>query len=198
MLRSLGFRTANTHGTVSHALKTYRLAKSTSLGLPPHRQLQISRRTLPGLNPSFWNCRHTWRRARVNTFRCLVGCSIGDLSTMYYFMTYHPAMHLATSMGLSMTAGITTSILLETTLLHYGKDELGWKAAVRTACGMSLVSMLAMEFTENTVTLGLADGMMGPADAGFWMMTATSMLAGFLAPLPYNYYRLKVYGKACH
>lgn len=135
---------------------------------------------------------------------------------MYYFMTYHPAMHLATSMGLSsecrrhhqwqyianckniVTAGITTSILLETTLLHYGKDELGWKAAVRTACGMSLVSMLAMEFTENTVTLGLADGMMGPADAGFWMMTATSMLAGFLAPLPYNYYRLKVYGKACH
>jgi len=134
----------------------------------------------------------------VNTSRCLVGCSIGDLSTMWYLMAYHPTLDAATSMGLSMTAGITTSILLETTLLHYGKDQLVWKAATRTACGMSLVSMLAMEFTENLVTLGLADGMMNPADTAFWTITATSMLAGFLAPLPYNYFRLKFYGKACH
>jgi hypothetical protein len=52
-------------------------------------------------NLSFWKCRHTWRRAMVNTTRCLIGCSLGDLSTMTYLMTYHPEMNGATSMSLS-------------------------------------------------------------------------------------------------
>jgi hypothetical protein len=89
-----------------------------------------------------------------------------------------------------VTAGITTSILLETTLLRLGKDQLAWIAALRTACGMSLVSMLAMELTENLVT--------SLSDPGFWAVTGLSMLAGFVAPLPYNYWRLKALGKACH
>jgi hypothetical protein len=97
-----------------------------------------------------------------------------------------------------VTAGISTSILLETVLLRLGKDQLAWTAAVRTACGMSLVSMLAMEFTENLVTLGLVDKSMSLADPQFWAVTVVSMLAGFLAPLPYNYWRLKALGKACH
>jgi hypothetical protein len=63
---------------------------------------------------------------------------------------------------------------------------------------MSLVSMLAMEFTENLVTLGLVDKSMSLADPQFWAVTVVSMLAGFLAPLPYNYWRLKALGKACH
>lgn len=170
----------------------------TALGLTYRRQLQTTSRHLPLQSISFWRCRHTWKRALVNTSRCLIGCSLGDLSTMWYLMTYHPSMSTASSMGLSMTAGITTSILLETALLHLGKDRLAWKAAARTACGMSLVSMLAMEFTENLVTLGLSDGSMGLADARFWAVTGVSMLAGFLAPLPYNYWRLKFLGKACH
>jgi hypothetical protein len=98
----------------------------------------------------------------------------------------------------TVTAGITTSILLETALLHHGKDKLEWRAAIRTACGMSLVSMLAMELTENVVTLSFADGTMSLVGTHFWMVTAVSMLAGFLAPLPYNYFRLKFYKKACH
>lgn len=63
---------------------------------------------------------------------------------------------------------------------------------------MSLVSMLAMEFTENMVTLGLVDSSMSLSDPHFWAVTAVSMLAGFVAPLPYNYWRLKALGKACH
>lgn len=97
-----------------------------------------------------------------------------------------------------MTAGITTSILLETALLHHGKDRLPWLGAVRTACGMSLVSMLAMELTENLVTLGLVDNSMSLADPSFWAVTGLSMLAGFVAPLPYNYWRLKALGRGCH
>ena len=63
---------------------------------------------------------------------------------------------------------------------------------------MSLVSMLAMEFTENIVTLGLSDGAISPAEPYFWSVTALSIVAGFLTPLPYNYARLKLYSKACH
>ena len=55
-----------------------------------------------------------------------------------------------------------------------------------------------MELTENLVTLGLVDRSMSLADPQFWAVTAVSMLAGFLAPLPYNYWRLKALGKACH
>ncbi len=97
-----------------------------------------------------------------------------------------------------MGAGITTSILLETSLLHLGKDRLPWGAAARTAMGMSLVSMLAMEATENMVTLGLSDASTSITSPGFWAITAVSMAAGFVAPLPYNYIRLKLWGKACH
>lgn len=97
-----------------------------------------------------------------------------------------------------MTAGISTSILLETTLLHLGKDRLPWGAAAKTAMGMSMVSMLAMEFTENMVTLGLADASTSITSPTFWAITGVSMAAGFVAPLPYNYVRLKLWGKACH
>ena len=37
----------------------------------------------------------------MNTTRCLIGCSLGDLSTMYYLMTYHASMNAATSMSIS-------------------------------------------------------------------------------------------------
>lgn len=97
-----------------------------------------------------------------------------------------------------VTAGISTSILLETLLLRLGKDHLPWIGALRTACGMSLVSMLAMELTENLVTLGLVDSSMSLADPSFWAVTGLSMVAGFVAPLPYNYWRLKALGRACH
>jgi hypothetical protein len=32
----------------------------------------------------------------------------------------------------------------------------------------------------------------------FWGAAMLSIAAGFLAPLPYNYVRLRKYGKACH
>lgn len=66
---------------------------------------------------------------------------------------------------------------------------------------MSMVSMLAMEFTENVVTLGLSSfdaASMDVSSGHFWLVTGLSMVAGFVAPLPYNYWRLKLYGKACH
>lgn len=69
-----------------------------------HRhQTQASTPSKPLQSLSFWKCRHTWKRAMVNTTRCLIGCSLGDLSTMWYLMTYHPSMNAASSMSLSST-----------------------------------------------------------------------------------------------
>jgi hypothetical protein len=36
------------------------------------------------------------------------------------------------------------------------------------------------------------------ANAYFWFAISISMIAGFITPLPYNYYKLAKYGKACH
>lgn len=70
--------------------------------------------------------------------------------------------------------------------------------AVRMAMRMSMVSMLAMEMAENLVDYHLTGGVVDVGDPKFWMAAAVSMTAGYLAPLPYNYLRLRKYGKACH
>lgn len=64
--------------------------------------------------------------------------------------------------------------------------------------GMSMVSMLAMETAENIVDYHLTGGVVDMGDPRFWMSAAASMAAGYLAPLPYNYMRLRKYAKACH
>jgi hypothetical protein len=37
-----------------------------------------------------------------------------------------------------------------------------------------------------------------PSEPFFWIALAISLLAGFLVPLPYNYFKLRKYNKACH
>ena len=32
----------------------------------------------------------------------------------------------------------------------------------------------------------------------YWFALVIAMIAGFLVPLPYNYYKLKKFNKACH
>ena len=98
----------------------------------------------------------------------------------------------------SVASGITTSIILETILLRRGADQLPWVRAARTAMGMSMVSMLAMEVAENAVDYHLTGGLVAFGDLNFWLAAVVSMGAGYLAPLPYNYLRLRKYGKACH
>ncbi|EZF69063.1 hypothetical protein H105_08469 [Trichophyton soudanense CBS 452.61] len=97
-----------------------------------------------------------------------------------------------------VASGLTSSMLLETVLLRLGRDQLSWKAAAKTAAGMSLVSMLGMETVQNLVDYHLTSGVVAFDDPSFWLAAAASAGAGFLAPLPYNYTRLRKYGKACH
>lgn len=89
-------------------------------------------------------------------------------------------------------------MLLETTLLHVGRDGLPWLTAAKIAAGMSTISMVTMELAENAVDYHLTGGLVQMDSPAFWGAALLSVSAGFLAPLPYNYIRLKKYGKACH
>jgi hypothetical protein len=101
-------------------------------------------------------------------------------------------------MYISVTSGLSTSIALETALLRWGKDKLALNMAFKTAMGMSFISMLAMELAENVVDFHLTGGVIALQDPRFWGAAVVSIAAGYLVPLPWNYYRLKRWGKACH
>ena len=58
---------------------------------------------------------------------------------------------------------------------------------------MSLISMVSMEIAMNAVDWSI----MGGAKLVWWVVPIM-LLAGFLTPWPYNYYRLKKYNIACH
>ena len=139
-----------------------------------------------------WKCKHTWRRASVNTLWCLLGCSIGDFGTIFFFqITQNPwSVSVLSIMILAIINGLITSIMLETFILS---RQMDLKNAFKTAVGMSLVSMISMEISMNVVDVLLTGGAMLT-----WWAMPIMLIAGFITPLPYNYFRLKKYGKACH
>ena len=141
-------------------------------------------------SPFSWTCRHTWRRSAINTLWCLAGCSIGDFGTILFFQMTAIAWSTLSIMVLAMVNGVLTSIALETVVLS---KQMSLGSAFKTACGMSLVSMLAMEAAMNAVDVGVTGG----ATLTFWVIPLM-LLVGFLTPLPYNYWRLKARGIACH
>ncbi|MEM8652223.1 MAG: DUF4396 domain-containing protein [Pseudomonadota bacterium] len=137
-----------------------------------------------------WTCRPTWGRASYNTMWCLIGCSIGDMGTILFFqLTGIPWPTLAI-MALAIMNGILTSIALETFILS---RQMALNLAFKTAIGMSLISMVSMEIAMNSVDVFLTGG----ARLTWWVIPFM-LLAGFITPLPYNYWRLKALGKACH
>ncbi len=140
---------------------------------------------------SFWQCRTTWRRSGYNTLWCLIGCSIGDFSTIAYFQFNAPQTPVLLVMSLAIINGLLTSIALETIILKRGGMTL--LAALKTACGMSFISMIAMEIAMNTTDYALTGGAVLT-----WWVIPPALLAGYITPLPYNYWRLKKYNKACH
>ena len=136
-----------------------------------------------------WNCRHTWRKSSKNTAWCLLGCSIGDFGTILFFQITLIPFPLFWIMVLAIINGLITSVLLETFILL---RQMTFPDALKTAFGMSFISMLAMELSMNTVDLVFAGGVL------VWWVVPLMLIAGFLVPWPYNYYRLKKYGVSCH
>ena len=137
-----------------------------------------------------WRSLPNWKRASYNTVWCLIGCSIGDFGTIFFFQMTGIPWPTILIMTLAVVNGILTSIALETVILS---RQMQLTSALKTACGMSLISMVSMEIAMNAVDVLLTGG----AKLTIWVIPVM-FLAGFLTPLPYNYWRLKVHGKSCH
>ena len=137
--------------------------------------LKITNQGIININ---WFCQHTWLQSSKNTLWCLLGCCIGDFGTIAYFQFMEIEWPVSLIMFLAIINGVFTSIALETFI---------------TAIGMSLVSMISMELAMNLTDVALTGG----AILNWWVVPFM-LLAGFVTPLPYNYWRLKALGKGCH
>ena len=135
-------------------------------------------------------CMHSWRRASKNTLWCLLGCAIGDMGTILFFQVTEIAIDPFLLLALAMTNGILFSIFLETIILLRQMELFN---AFRTACGMSLISMISMEISMNLVDFLLVGELKLTVE-----IVPIMLFFGFITPLPYNYWRLKVYGVSCH
>ena len=137
-----------------------------------------------------WGCKHTWKTASYNTSWCLLGCAIGDLGTIAYIQFMGIDWPVWAIMSLAILNGLMTSIILETIILS---RQMTPKLAFKTAVGMSLISMISMEVAMNVTDVMLTGGAVLT-----WWVIPIMLAAGFVTPLPYNYWRLKALGKACH
>ena len=150
----------------------------------------INQSNRPYRKINFWTCLNTWKKSSKNTLWCLLGCSIGDFGTIFYFQINNHSYSLIQIMSLAIVNGMFTSIALETLILL---KQIPFKVALVTAFKMSFLSMFAMELSMNLVDLIVV------GEAKLTIISIPFMLiAGFLTPLPYNYFRLKLYGRACH
>ena len=137
-----------------------------------------------------WKCKHTWKKSAKNTSWCLLGCSIGDFGTILFFQLSAFNLPVIQIMILAILNGLLTSILLETLILL---KQMKFNIAFKTAFTMSFISMISMEISMNLIDFIL----IGDARLVWWIVPIM-LLAGFLTPWPYNYFRLKKYNISCH
>ena len=121
---------------------------------------------------------------------CLIRCAIGDFGTIFYFQSIDHTWSTTAVMSLAIVNGLITSIILETIILI---KQMSFNKALKTALGMSFISMISMEIAMNLTDIALTGGAMLT-----WWVIPIMLLVGFLTPLPYNYWRLKKYNVSCH
>ena len=94
-------------------------------------------------------------------------------------------------MILAIINGLITSIILETIILL--KQDFNFSQALKTALGMSFISMVSME-----VAMNLTDYLLTGGAILTWWVIPIMLAVGFVTPWPYNYWRLKKFNIACH
>jgi hypothetical protein len=138
-----------------------------------------------------WGCKDSWRISAKNTMWCVIGCSIGDFGTILFFQLSKIPFPVLGIMILAIINGLLTSIMFETYILM--KQKFDFISALKTACGMSFISMVSMEISMNATDYFLTGGAMLT-----WWVVPIMLIVGFLTPWPYNYWRLKKFNQACH
>ena len=138
-----------------------------------------------------WACKHTWNRSAKNTAWCLLGCAIGDFGTILFFQITKIPFPVLGIMTLAIINGLITSIILETIILL--RQNFKFYNALKTAFGMSFISMISME-----VAMNLTDYLITGGAILTWWVVPIMLIVGFLTPWPYNYWRLKKFNISCH
>ena len=138
-----------------------------------------------------WSCKNTWNQSAKNTAWCLLGCAIGDFGTILFFQLTKIPLAVFAIMTLAIINGLITSIILETIILM--RQKFSFRNALKTAMGMSFISMISMEIAMNLTDYFLTGGAILT-----WWVIPIMLLVGFLTPWPYNYWRLKKFNIACH
>ena len=159
--------------------------------------LQQAGYNIVGKKPPFWTDGAVWKRASFNTLNCLIGCAIGDFGMVFFLQAFYPETPMLWMMILAIIAGLITSITLETVLLKY-REFFSWGFALKTAFGMSFISMVGMELAMTSTDFLITGGKAAFDDIWYWLALVPALAAGFFTPLPYNYYKLKKFNKACH
>ena len=124
-----------------------------------------------------WTCGYTWKKSAVNTAWCLLGCAIGDFGTILYFQLTQVPFPVFGIMALAIINGLITSIMLETYILM--RQNFNFSKALKTACGMSFISMISMETIMNLTDYFLTGGAVL-----VWWVIPIMLIAGFLIPWP--------------
>ncbi len=138
-----------------------------------------------------WSCKRTWKQSAKNTVWCLLGCSIGDFGTILFFQITEITFPIFAIMTLAIINGLVTSVILETFILI--RQNLKFINALKTALGMSFISMISMEIAMNLTDFFLTGGAILT-----WWVIPIMLGAGFITAWPYNYWRLKKFGINCH
>jgi len=138
-----------------------------------------------------WACKRTWNRSAKNTAWCLLGCAIGDFGTILFFQITKIPFPVLGIMILAIINGLITSIILETIILL--RQNFKFSNALKTALGMSFISMISME-----VAMNLTDYLLTGGAILTWWVVPIMLIVGFLTPLPYNYWILKKFNFSCH
>ena len=138
-----------------------------------------------------WSCKHTWKRSAKNTAWCLLGCAIGDFGTILFFQITKIPFPVLGIMILAIINGLITSIILEIVILL--RQNFKFSNALKTALGMSFISMISME-----VAMNLTDYLLTGGAILTWWVVLIMLIVGFLTPWPYNYWRLKKFNISCH
>tara|TARA_Y100000741_G_scaffold353703_1_gene327197 strand:- start:202 stop:798 length:597 start_codon:yes stop_codon:yes gene_type:complete len=172
------------------------LGRVTASGVSRDELLETVR--LSGFDVFHWRDVAVWKTAAYNTTFCLFGCFLGEYLTLLVYSYFELSV---STIGLPLYIllcilpvinGLATSIAFETILLV--RSGMDVRQSFRTALGMSLMAMIIMEAAMELVDMGFTRGRLAINYACLPLMLAL----GYVTPLPYNYYRLKYYGKACH
>ena len=114
-----------------------------------------------------------------------------------FLQAYFPETPMSLQMVLAIIAGLMTSVALESTILRI-REKFNWMLALKTAFSMSFISMVGMEIAMNTTDFMITGGKASFNTPAYWLALIPAMLAGFLLPLTYNYFKLQKHGKSCH